>query len=206
MAISVIKLDERGSLQSPASNRPFSIQDPNSIWIVECGKLDLFLTASRNGEVSGPRFPVLRVEEGHAIFGVGHHFDGEVMLMASAAPGTRLRWLPQTSGEDDTLLRSLEDWIRALSMVLSESPGPRDFQILAVGETTISEEFTALVPEQEVLWVAHRKGNSRFLGNGQIPLVEGAHFFPVSRHAWLEAAPRSVLYSIDSSALQQHDP
>ncbi len=215
MAVSLIKLDDfEGSLQSPASNRPFAIQDPNSVWIVEYGKLDLFLTAARNGEVSGPRYPVMRVEEGHAIFGVGFDFDGEVMLMASAAPGTRLRWQPQSrlreavasKRDDEAALHSLEDWIRALSIGLSGNTGPRDFLTLAAGETTISGESTALVPEAEVLWVAHRKGNSRFLGNDQIPLVEGAHFFPVSRHAWLEATPRSVLYAIDSRALQQHDP
>jgi NHLM bacteriocin system ABC transporter ATP-binding protein len=213
MAISLVKLDEQSTLQSPPSNRPFSIQDPNSVWIVKCGKLDLFLSAARNGEVSGPRHPIMRVEAGHAVFGVGFDFDGDVMLMASAAPGTQLRCLPQSClqeaaalGADDKVLRSLEDWIRAMSVVLSGNTGPRDFLTLAAGETTISQESTTLVPQEEVLWVAHRKGNSRFLGNAQIPLVEGADFFPVSRHAWLEATPRSVLFSIDSRVLQQHDP
>jgi NHLM bacteriocin system ABC transporter ATP-binding protein len=213
MATSIIKLDELGSLLSAASNRPFPVQDPKSAWIVESGKLDLFLTGSRNGEPFGPRYPVMRVEQGHAVFGVGGDFDGDVMLMASASPQTTLWWLPQSRlqeadvlGQKDTVLQYLEGWVHGLSIVLSGNIGPRDSRTLDAGETTISDEPTAVVPEGGVLWVQHQKGRSLFLGNPGVPPVDGNHFFPLSKHAWLEAAAKSVLYSIDSRALLQRDP
>jgi hypothetical protein len=65
----------------------------------------------------------MRVDEGHAIFGVGFDFDGDVMLMASAAPGTQVAAAAPGSPSGSSrlrrqtipLLHSLEDWIQALS-------------------------------------------------------------------------------------------
>jgi NHLM bacteriocin system ABC transporter ATP-binding protein len=207
------KLGELGSLLKVASNRPFSIQDAKSIWIVESGKLDLFLTGARNGIPIGSRYPVMRVEEGHAVFGVGGDFEDDVMLMASASPDTKLWWLPQSRlqeaaalGQEETVLHYLEGWIHGMSTVLSGNVGPRDFQTLDAGETTISTKPTAVVPEEGVLWVRHRKGSSRFLGDAGVPPVEGSHFFPLAKNAWLEAAPNSVLYAIDLHDLLRQDP
>ena len=214
MATTALKLEELGSLQSPASNRPFSIQYPNSVWIVQAGKLDLFLIPSRDGLPIGARHPLLRIEAGHAVFGVDN-VDHDVMLMASALPGTELLWLSQPrlremaaagEGEKDSVLYYLEDWIAALSALLPGDVGPLPFLTLQPsGTLTVNDRPRAVAPKEGILWVAHRKGSSRFLGNAEAPPVEGNGFFPVSRRGWLEAAAGSVLYSVPSVMLPRQD-
>jgi NHLM bacteriocin system ABC transporter ATP-binding protein len=214
MATIALKLEELGSLQSPVSNRPFSIQDPSSIWIVQSGKLDLFLTVSRNKQV-GARHHLLRIEEGHAVFGFAE-VDNDIRLMASALPGTKLLWLSQSrlreitavgEAKEDAILSYLEDWISALSVLLPGNVGSPTFLTLeAGGNLALHDKPRAVAPKEGILWVTHRKGSSRFLGNTDAPPVEGTGFFPVSRRGWLETAAGSVLYAVPSDTLHRENP
>jgi ATP-binding cassette subfamily C protein len=49
--------------------------------------------------------------------------------------------------------------------------------------------------------VSHRKGTSQFLGEKELPVIGNNGFFPISRHGWLQVAPTSELYSVDSRTL-----
>ena len=42
-------------LLEPSPNQPFSIQEPDSVWIVQSGKLDLFLLRENDGQPAGAR-------------------------------------------------------------------------------------------------------------------------------------------------------
>jgi len=99
---SVTDLEAYGTVQRPASNVPFSVEDPDSVWIVEAGKLYVFLVDLQYGEPSGARYHVMQVEAPHAVFGVGSHLRG-VAIMATAAPETRLLRIPREhlTGERD---------------------------------------------------------------------------------------------------------
>lgn len=215
MATIALKLEELGTLLSPVSNRSFSIQDPTSIWIVQSGKLDLFLTVSRNKQVAGARRHLLRIEEGHAVFGFAE-VDNDIRLMASTLPGTKLLWLSQSrlreitavdESREDAILFYLEDWISALSALLPGNVGSPTFLTLeAGGDLALHDKPRAVAPKEGVLWVTHRKGSSRFLGNAEAPPVEGSGFFPVSRRGWLEAAAGSVLYAVPSDTLHRENP
>jgi hypothetical protein len=93
---SSLNIEEYGTVQSPASNVPFSVEAPDSVWIVQSGKLDLFLVDVKNGEPVGARYHVLRVEVGQAVFGIGTHFEN-VRLIATAAAATQLLHVKQKS-------------------------------------------------------------------------------------------------------------
>ena len=72
-----------GTPEAPASNSPFSLRDAGSVWIIERGRLDLFLVSGLNGQPTGARYPVMRVEEGEAVFGVGENVAVNAQLIAS---------------------------------------------------------------------------------------------------------------------------
>src|SRR5438046_3261639 len=129
---SLTDLEAYGTMLQPASNVPFSVEEPESVWIVEAGKLDLFLLDLKDGQPVGARFHVMRIDERNAVFGVGTHLPG-VALMATAAPETRLLHISRHSlasepathikdmASDGLAQRLVENWIGRLSAAISES-------------------------------------------------------------------------------------
>ena len=209
----VLQWERRGKVGRCAPNVPFSVEDAKSIWIVRSGSLDLFIVATKDGALHGARHHVLRVDEGHAVFGVGAHLH-DAALVASAAPGTNVLTLSieqffetgPEGKEGDSPLRLLDDWVVRLTFALSEDVVRGAFLTLVSGQTTtIPEESKAVVPKEGVVWVAHRKGTSRFLGEEDLPASGCKGFFPVTRYGWLQAAPASELYSVDSRTLWESE-
>lgn len=203
------KLEQYSSLHI-LSNRPFPIQDPDSTWIVQSGKLDLFLVSG-----AGARFHVMRCEEGHAIFGLDFDLYPDTQLLAVGSPVAKVLCGPQASLRDeimspmgqDAVLRLLEDWISRLSLAVSPSVRPRAFLLLEPdSKVEIPDDHKAVLPREAVLWVSHRKGNSRFLGKKDLPPIDGEWLFPISQHGWLESAPGSLLDVVDTRRMQQLDP
>src|ERR1041385_8528627 len=210
---SVTDLEAYGTVQRPASNVPFSVEDPDSVWIVEAGKLYVFLVDLQYGEPSGARYHVMQVEAPHAVFGVGSHLRG-VALMATAVPETRLLRIPREhltgerrlTGDDDLAQRLVENWISQLSAAISETMAPNPMVLLEPhGTVTIAEEPKAIVPKQGVLWVTHQQGKSLFLADAALPTVNGTGSFPINKLSWLEAAPGSVISSLDTPSVLQTD-
>jgi NHLM bacteriocin system ABC transporter ATP-binding protein len=205
-----LQLEKLGKLQTFTPNVPFSVEDANSVWIVRSGKLDLFVVATRNGSLYGARQHVLRVQEGHAVFGVGAHFV-DAAFVASAAPGTDVLLfsldqffdLPGSGHEEhDSPVWLIEDWICSLGQALSGDVVRGAFLTLETGQVvSLPEEPKAVVPREGVVWVAHRKGSSRFLGEQDLPAIGNNGYFPVSRHGWLQAAPGSELCPVATTAL-----
>jgi NHLM bacteriocin system ABC transporter ATP-binding protein len=213
MATTLANLEQYGTPQFHPSNAPFPVQDQNSVWLVQSGKLDLFLMRSRDGELFGARHHVLRVEEGQAVFGVGEHFK-DMKLVASPSPGATLLYftLPEIqrlAGSEDggQILGFLEHWITQLTIAISEELSMGAFLTVEPEQTvTVPPPTRAVLPKQGVMWVIHRKGNSWFLRHGELPFVNGHYFFPITKHGWLQAAPNSEIYTIASAALQNVDP
>lgn len=180
-------------------NTPFRVEDPNSVWIVQSGKLDLFIVATQEGAMYGARHHVLRVEEGQAVFGVGSHLEN-AMLVACAAPGTTLRSLSLQNFlrvDGDAIagyspFQMMEGWVSQLTTALSADTVPGAFIVLDAGQTAdLREESKAIIPREGVVWVRHKKGSSQFLGESGLPAVRENGVFPVTRYGWLQAAPGS---------------
>jgi len=195
--------------QDILANRPFPVQDPDSVWIVDSGKLDLFLVSG-----AGARFHVMRVEEGQAIFGFGFNLDSDTQLIAVSNPGTKVHRVPHASllgeggqTERDGVLGLLEDWIYRLSSAIFPAIGPRTFLLLESGSVVkIEEESTVVLPKESILWVAHQKGCSYFLGKRDLAPIEGQRLFPISQYGWLETIPGSTLDVVDTVTMQRLDP
>jgi len=203
------QLEKRGQVASCAPNVPFSVEDLKSVWIVRSGSLDLFIVATQHGELYGARHHVFRVAAGQAVFGVGTHLH-DATLVACAGPGTDVLVLSLTEFLDiddhaaagESPLGLMEEWVLRLSQALSEDVVQGAFLTLEPGQTaTIPDDSKAVVPKEGVVWVAHRSGSSRFLGEDDLPVIGSNGFFPVTRHGWLQSAPASELDCVDTKGL-----
>jgi NHLM bacteriocin system ABC transporter ATP-binding protein len=200
--------DLDGTKETPPANVPFALADPRAVWVVESGKLDVFLVTLRNGEPFGARHHVLRLEAGGAVFGVGSPLP-DVGLFATATPQTtiihstqsRLIEMAMLAGSD-LPLRLLEGWITQFGAALSKDVAHGALTTLEPGTTVVlPEQSRTIVPKQGVVWITHRKGESQFLSDPALPSVNGKYYFPVAKHGWLKAAPQSEISSIDSRSL-----
>jgi len=210
--------NERSKLLEPHPNRPFSIGVQDSVWIVQSGKVDLFMVHSANGEPAGARYHFLRVEQGRAVFAMCPDRRSETIIVATATPGTHLLCLsrdtlqsrPQLldSGSTSDPLSLLEDWIAGLgAAAASAAPPPKFFTELECGAVLdVTNEAKPIMPIKGVLWAEHLRGSSRFLNTCEIDSIGGGGYFPVSRYGWLQPAPESRILSMDSGLWQKSDP
>ena len=209
--IDAAKLVLPGAIRIPLSNVPFSVQSPLSIWIVEHGWLDLFLVSALNGG-TGARYPVMRIAEGNAVFGVGCTLPENRQLIAVGSPHTRLlhfsalNMLDLVSVYSDELtLPLLERWIDQLAATISSGSSGGNFEAVEPGtDVSAADKPKSIVPREGVLWLTVGKGSAQFLSQATIPCGNG-RFFPVSRQGWVELAAESVGRCLDSVTLCQVD-
>ena len=208
-------LQTHGSeLFEPPANRPFSIHRPDSAWIVQSGNLDLFLVDVADGQPVGARHPVLRVEQGSAVFGIRATSFSSI-VMAVGTPGTKLMVLPlevlRTSANDSAhgaeVLALLEEWVSKLAGSVAVNSSPRQYAEVRPGEAyECANDAQAVLPEKGVVWVEHVVGASRLLNTSETAEISSPGYFPVSRKGWIQAARGTKLLPLRSSDWQKSDP
>jgi len=65
----ISRLEEQGAILDLRPGGLFSLHDPDKIWLVLGGELDLFLVEMSNGEPTGARHHFLRAEVGDPVIG-----------------------------------------------------------------------------------------------------------------------------------------
>jgi NHLM bacteriocin system ABC transporter ATP-binding protein len=196
-----------------AATALFPIHDPQKVWLVESGDVDLFLIQIRDGEAAGARHHLLRIGQGKAIFGAGLPPASSLQLLAAPTPDSRITVMPlsrlkerlasQKEGDHGAAL--LEDWIFALSRVAAGKAWPKTYEFLEPGRTRTVKEARSVLPREGVVWVEILEGSARFLGKKEVSSGAGRALFPISASAWLEAGDRSTISAIGTAALLERD-
>jgi NHLM bacteriocin system ABC transporter ATP-binding protein len=210
--------DESSQLLEPQPNHAFSIEAADSVWIVQSGKLDLFLVKNVEGAVAGARHHFLRIEQGRAVFGIDSRQRPGIRVIATATPGTQLLSLslkalrratyPLVLDSDADPLSVLEGWVLNLAAAAAtETETPKVFANLESGAILdVTEEPRPIGPVKGILWVEHLQGTSRFLDSPGIDPIGGRTYFPVSRRGWLQPGRGTQLVAMDSTDWQRSDP
>lgn len=164
-----MRLQERGSLYllaaesgvavSCAGNTPVDLGDPQCVWFIESGKVDLFLVERRDGvEASAPQH-LLRACRGRLLPGAAPQAEDTTLgLIAKGLPGTVLRRLPVASLSavpHEELAEQVDRWIVDVSGMLSRDVAqrPRPDELVEPGWTRASKQGT-LSTRRAVVWVS----------------------------------------------------
>src|SRR5689334_14036549 len=59
-----------GARQPSGANQPFSLHNPEMVWFVEAGRLDVFVVPTAGGNASGARRHCLQVQTGGVLLGL----------------------------------------------------------------------------------------------------------------------------------------
>jgi NHLM bacteriocin system ABC transporter ATP-binding protein len=207
------RLNELGSIRELACNAAFSVEDPEKVWIVIAGTLDLFLVNTAGNGFGGPRSYIVRLRQGDALFGFYPGNATGARLVANPGPETKLLYLERAQLEDtggslerQWWLALLEQWIATIGMAAADAIAPKSFVRLSAGqEYTFEDGPGAVLSLEQLLWVRPVRGTTRFLASDMVPALPLNEYFPVTRHTWLQCAPHTSLTCIDTQTWLEQD-
>ncbi len=189
-------LEEEGERLVTAANRPFLISDPESAWLVESGKVEIFTVLVEDGHPAGARTHFVTVEAGQAFFGIDtdRYGMGSGFLAVGKAgselrrfPVTRLLRLAAEGSSRDRIASMVATWIEALSRrLVHDLQVPSPDLLVEPGTETALTEGKRLACNRGTAWL--EMPAAQFLFDGLASLsyeVEGV-LFPLAPGTWLE--------------------
>ena len=214
---SIAELAARSGTSVPcAGNLPVKLDDPDSVWFIDQGAVNLFLVEFKDGvEQSAPQH-LLRREEGWLVPGVApderdSDEDTTLSLIAKGSPGTLLKRLPASLLSDvdpAELAEQTDTWLTAISDTLSRfaSHLPRPTALAEPGLTQTLAPGTLSV-RRGVVWVSEPpRGASLFMG-----ILDQAEFagtsgsqdavIPLTRTSWLTLFDETTISGRSTEAL-----
>jgi ATP-binding cassette subfamily C protein len=193
-----------GERLAVGGDRPFLLE-PNDIWLVAAGSVDVF--AVRLGERGpiGPRTHLVRVVEERAMFGRTRTAGDRWGLLAVGTSGGEVVRVSRTALEardprtgDIAVL--LAQWVDSLYAAMARDKLPAISIELPLGNAHEVGQGQSIRVREELAWVTHVEGFSRLMGSSGLDL--GSGLVPVSRRAWFEASAPSRLAIVDTPAIE----
>ena len=197
---SIAELAARSGTSVPcAGNLPVHLDDPDSVWFIDQGAVDLFLVEFKDGVEQAAPQHLLRRESGRWLPGVApdepndDDKDTRLSLVAKGLPGTLLKRLPASLLSEvhpAELAEQVDTWLTAITDTLSRlvSHLPRATALAQPGETRTLGPCTLSV-RRGVVWVSEPPlGASLFMDMVdpvELLRASGPHVIPLTRTSWL---------------------
>ncbi len=170
-----------GEVVPCAGNLPLTLDDPESVWYIERGSVNLFLVEIRDGVEQSLRQHIMHCEAGFMMPGVGADKNQETeetkfIIIAKGITGTVLRKIPFSRLNEvkpSEVAEKIDSWVLAFSKVLSRFVPhlPRAQMLTESGSEQTIEPGTFSI-QRGVLWLSGLpQGTSLFMG-----IVDGAEF------------------------------
>ncbi len=185
--------------EETAANSPLPLDDPESVWWVAGGQVDVFFTLPGLDGGPGRRRHLCRVDEGGSIFAVsGVRGRAGGGLMAVGVGTARLLKFARGDlirlGFEERLAEQvavlIDDWVLRVGRTVSPLSAPAGLQELRLAAATELCQGTRFGVREGVAWIRHLDGSSLFLDEAPLPVSELEARFPLSEHLWLTAGAR----------------
>ncbi len=206
--------DQSGIPVSCEGNSPLSLDDTQNVWLVEQGKVDLFLRELKGGEDQAAPQHLLRVESGRLLPGIEadrRENENTLGVVAKGLPGTILKRLPVASlnGIAPTeLADQIDAWMLELTDTLSRFVLrlPRPTSHVDRDETKFLAP-SAVSVRSGVVWVYGIPQGSSLYMDMVDPAEIGADVsswqLPLTRTSWLSVFDEVTLSSRSSVKLAE---
>ena len=216
---SIAELAARFGASVPcAGNLPVKLDDPDSVWFIDQGAVNLFLVELKDGVEQAAPQHLLRRESGWLLPGVApdQREDGEdntLSIIAKGLPGTILKRLPASllsRVHPAELAEQTDTWLIAITETLSRfaNPLPRPTALAEPGRTQALAPCTLSV-RRGVVWVSEPpRGASLFMGivdSAELAEASGPHeaVIPLTRTSWLALFDEATLTGISTESLAE---
>ena len=216
---SIAELAARDGVSVPCEgNLPVKLDDPESVWFIDQGTVNLSLVEFRNGTEQAAPQHLLRRESGWLLPGVAPDRgdadeDTTLSIMAKGLPGTLLKRLPASllsQVHPAELAEQTDTWLTAITETLARFaiPLPRPTALAETGQTQDLAPCTLSV-RRGVVWVSQPPtGASLFMG-----IVDPAELaesggpneaiIPLTRTSWLTLFDDATLKGHSTESLAE---
>ena len=206
---SIAELAARSGISVPcAGNLPLKLDDPESVWFIDRGGVNLFMVEFEDGREKAAPQHMLRREAGRLLPGVApdrrdDDEDTTLSLIAKGSPGTLLKRLPASLLSEvhpEELAEQTDTWLTAITDTLSRfaSRLPRASALAEAGAALTLTPGTLSV-RRGVVWVSEPpRGASVFMD-----IVDPAELagtggpdetaIPLTRTSWLTLFDEATL-------------
>ena len=217
---SIAELAARSGTSVPcAGNLPVRLDDPDSVWFIDQGAVNLFLVEFKDGVERAAPQHLLRCETGRLLPGVApdeedeHEKDTTLSLIAKGSPGTLLKRLPASllsEVDPAELAKQTDTWLTAVTDTLSRfaSHIPRPTALAEPGLTQTLAPCTLSV-RRGVVWVSQpSRGASLYMDmvdQAELPDAGSSHaaVIPLTRTSWLTLLDEATLAGKSTETLAQ---
>ena len=198
----------KGEAFAGGGNRPIELSDPETVWYVVRGLVDVFVARRSGNEAASDFRQILRVGAGRLLFGIAPDEDGAPQVcVAKGLPGAELRRVPRAAFAEDPatagpLVGQIDAWIIdfAAAIACATSPRPRPGLFLTAGEEVDAASEGVLATRRGVVWVSSPAEDAAFLGISE-PAGGPPAFMPVTADAWITLFRPGRLVTASSEAL-----
>src|SRR5450432_596968 len=191
-----------GRIVTLEGNEPILLTEPDTVWLVYNGQVDVFAAPFQEGLPVGARHHLFRKDYGKALFGMALS-RRPVGLLVSTAPDTELLKVSRTTIEElgtdpefiDLVAELVDGWVDDLFAAVGQRLLPREYSELEPGkELTLPTNGIARV-RKGVVWISHLEGRSLLNSRNDIPALTITDIVPVSPSNWLQAMAPTKLYA-----------
>ncbi|MXY64371.1 MAG: ATP-binding cassette domain-containing protein [Gammaproteobacteria bacterium] len=218
--ISIAELAARSGTAVPcAGNLPVRLDDPDSVWFIDQGAVNLFLIEFKDGVEQAAPQHLLRRDSGWLLPGVAPDVrdDGQdttLSLMAKGMPGTMLKRLPASllsQADPAELAEQADTWLNAITGTLSRfaSPLPRPTALAEPGLAQTLSPSCTLSTRHRVVWVSKPSHGAVLFMDivDQAELAEaggaGETMLPLTRTNWITLFEETTLTGQSTETLAQ---
>ena len=178
------------------AHRPFPMDDPERVYFVEQGHLDIFTVEFRASETAGRRRFVARVPAGEIAFGAqriavpdkpDRSFGFLAVPSQDAVVVEGARSGVASENFDLASVSWIDEWVSCLSeFLVLDRPPPRDALLLEADPDVPYPAGTILCGQHRVvIWIS-ADAPMRLIGRQDLTVAEGARLFPVTERTWVE--------------------
>ena len=172
-------------------NWPIRLDDPDALWFVARGAVDVFAAREQDGGGALVEFKhLLHAMPGRLLFQAG---DGPNVLVAKGLPDSELLRLPReallTADEDGAVVDQVDLWVADVSaaVALDVTHRPPIDCFLTAGASADLNPDEAVSTKGGVLWMSSRDVGLAFLGTEE-PERTGPGFVPVAPGSWVSVS------------------
>ena len=169
-------------------NWPIRLDDPDTLWFVARGSVDVFVAREQDAAGALVEFKhLLHATPGRLLF---HAAGGPNVLVAKGLPDSELRRLPRdallTADEDSAFADQVDLWVADVSaaVALDVTHRPPIDRFLAAGATAELDPDEVVSTKGGVLWLSSRDVGVAFLGTEEADRT-GPGFVPVAPGSWV---------------------
>lgn len=176
---------------------PMLLEDPELVWIVETGRIELFTVTLVDGQQSGHRSHFISIEVGQLMFGMpalpalgaGFLAVGKLNTVAWQIKREEAFAIAGRSAFGPAMAIAVDHWVESLARSLTRDiqPTPISHHMLTAGATLELGDRKRARAQTGVVWVDGANALMLYVGLENLTL-SSTRLFPLTADTWIEAS------------------